>query len=160
MYVKNTYNFKYREQHFTRYGNNKFVKDGNISCSHVQMYKKTWRPGTTAKLWCSGHHRNVWHNSHNWSIAFYAYELLRRDRRGRRGGGEALYIREAFFAVGIETSDDEVGMPVGKNKRQGQQGWHPIGILLSSTQPGRRKLVLEADGEFFGITSPCSCRGF
>ncbi|KAF4802263.1 hypothetical protein TURU_027417 [Turdus rufiventris] len=32
----------------------------------------------------------------------------RRDRKGRRGGGVALYIREAFDAIDIETNDDEV----------------------------------------------------
>lgn len=37
MYVKNKYIFSYRKQQFTRYGSNKFLKDGYISCSCVQM---------------------------------------------------------------------------------------------------------------------------
>ncbi|KAF4805399.1 hypothetical protein TURU_001090 [Turdus rufiventris] len=49
-----------------------------------------------------------WDDSHNWSTALDGYELFRRDRKGRRGGGMALYIREAFDAIGIEMNDDEV----------------------------------------------------
>ena len=47
-------------------------------------------------------------NSHSWSTALDGYKLFRRDRKGRRGGGVALYIREAFDAIGIETNDDGV----------------------------------------------------
>ncbi|TRZ08758.1 hypothetical protein HGM15179_018355 [Zosterops borbonicus] len=45
--------------------------------------------------------------THSWSAALDDYKLFRRDRK-RRGGGVALYIREAFDAMGIETNDDEV----------------------------------------------------
>ncbi|KAF4800318.1 hypothetical protein TURU_045888 [Turdus rufiventris] len=49
-----------------------------------------------------------WDDSHSCGVALDGYKLFRRDRKGRRGGGVALYIREAFDAMGIETSDDEV----------------------------------------------------
>ncbi|TRZ08455.1 hypothetical protein HGM15179_018648 [Zosterops borbonicus] len=49
-----------------------------------------------------------WADSHSWSAALDGYKLFRRDRKGGRGGGVALYIREAFDAMGIETNDDEV----------------------------------------------------
>ncbi|RMC17056.1 hypothetical protein DUI87_05629 [Hirundo rustica rustica] len=50
-----------------------------------------------------------WDDSHSWSTALDGYKLFRRDRKGRRGGGVALYIREAFDAIGIETNHDEDG---------------------------------------------------
>ncbi|KAF4793362.1 hypothetical protein TURU_112092 [Turdus rufiventris] len=49
-----------------------------------------------------------WDDSYNWSTAPDGYKLFRRDRKGRRGGGMALYIGEAFDAIGIEMNDDEV----------------------------------------------------
>ncbi|RMC04484.1 hypothetical protein DUI87_18929 [Hirundo rustica rustica] len=45
-----------------------------------------------------------WGDSHSWSTALDGYKLFRRDRKGRR----ALYIREAFDTIGIETNDDGV----------------------------------------------------
>ncbi|RMC21625.1 hypothetical protein DUI87_02492 [Hirundo rustica rustica] len=49
-----------------------------------------------------------WDDSHSWSTALNGYKLFRTDRKGRRGGGVVLYIREAFDAMGIEANDDEV----------------------------------------------------
>ncbi|RMC08127.1 hypothetical protein DUI87_15160 [Hirundo rustica rustica] len=49
-----------------------------------------------------------WDESRGWSTALDGYKLFRRDRKGRRGGGVALYIREAFDAKGIETNEDGV----------------------------------------------------
>ncbi|KAF4796459.1 hypothetical protein TURU_083970 [Turdus rufiventris] len=49
-----------------------------------------------------------WDDSHSWSTALDGYKLFRRDGKGRRGGGVALYIREAFDAMDDETNDDEV----------------------------------------------------
>ncbi|RMC21672.1 hypothetical protein DUI87_02540 [Hirundo rustica rustica] len=49
-----------------------------------------------------------WDDSHSWSTALNGYELFRRDRKGRRGGGMALYIKKAFDAIGIETNEDGV----------------------------------------------------
>ncbi|RMC06974.1 hypothetical protein DUI87_16426 [Hirundo rustica rustica] len=47
-----------------------------------------------------------WDNSHGWSTALNGYKLCRRDRQGRRGGGVALYIKQTFDTVGIETKED------------------------------------------------------
>ncbi|RMC19052.1 hypothetical protein DUI87_03656 [Hirundo rustica rustica] len=44
-----------------------------------------------------------WDESHSWCTALDVYKLFRRDRKGRRGGGEALYIKNAFDAKSIET---------------------------------------------------------
>ncbi|RMC12189.1 hypothetical protein DUI87_11325 [Hirundo rustica rustica] len=49
-----------------------------------------------------------WDVSHNWSNALDGYKLFRRDRKGRRGRGVALYIRKAFDTIGIETNEDGV----------------------------------------------------
>ncbi|RMC10190.1 hypothetical protein DUI87_12990 [Hirundo rustica rustica] len=43
----------------------------------------------------------------SWSSALGGYKLFRKDRKGRRGGGVALYISAAFDAVGIETNDND-----------------------------------------------------
>ncbi|TRZ08332.1 hypothetical protein HGM15179_018775 [Zosterops borbonicus] len=45
-----------------------------------------------------------WDDSHSWSTALDVYKLFRRDRKGRRGGGVALYIKKAFYAIDIETN--------------------------------------------------------
>ncbi|RMC20192.1 hypothetical protein DUI87_01038 [Hirundo rustica rustica] len=49
-----------------------------------------------------------WDDSHGWSTALNGYKLFRRDRQGRRGGGVALYIKQTFDTVGIETKEDGV----------------------------------------------------
>ena len=36
------------------------------------------------------------------------YKLFRRDRRGRRRGGVALYVRESFDCTEVHDSDDKV----------------------------------------------------
>ncbi|TRZ15500.1 hypothetical protein HGM15179_011611 [Zosterops borbonicus] len=41
-----------------------------------------------------------WGDSHSWSAALDGYKLFRRDRKGRRGEGVALYIKEVFDAIG------------------------------------------------------------
>ncbi|RMC19231.1 hypothetical protein DUI87_03837 [Hirundo rustica rustica] len=46
--------------------------------------------------------------SHSWSTALHVYKLFRRDRKGIRGGGVALYIKKAFDTIGIETNEDGV----------------------------------------------------
>ncbi|PKU27523.1 nipped-b-like protein [Limosa lapponica baueri] len=35
-----------------------------------------------------------WDESYNWSVGIEGYKLFRRDRRGRRHGGVALYVKE------------------------------------------------------------------
>ncbi|RMC21416.1 hypothetical protein DUI87_02282 [Hirundo rustica rustica] len=49
-----------------------------------------------------------WDDSHGWSTALNSYKLFRRDRQGRRGGRVALYIKQTFDTVGIETKEDGV----------------------------------------------------
>ena len=37
-----------------------------------------------------------WDHSHDWSVVIDGYKLLGRDRRGGKGGGVALYIKDCF----------------------------------------------------------------
>ncbi|KAJ7425696.1 mitochondrial fission process protein 1 [Pitangus sulphuratus] len=49
-----------------------------------------------------------WDDSHDWSAAMDGYELFRKDRQGRRGGGVALYVRESLDSVELEVTNDKV----------------------------------------------------
>ncbi|KAK4826884.1 hypothetical protein QYF61_012072 [Mycteria americana] len=49
-----------------------------------------------------------WGDSHNWSAVMDGYKLFRRDRRGRRGGGVALYVRECLDSLELDDGDDRV----------------------------------------------------
>ncbi|RMC01170.1 hypothetical protein DUI87_22261 [Hirundo rustica rustica] len=49
-----------------------------------------------------------WDESHGWSTARDGYKLFRRDRKGQRGAGVALYIKRALDTIGIETKEDGV----------------------------------------------------
>ncbi|RMC01235.1 hypothetical protein DUI87_22184 [Hirundo rustica rustica] len=42
-----------------------------------------------------------WDESCGWSTARDGYKLFRRDRKGRRGGGVALYIKKALDTISI-----------------------------------------------------------
>ncbi|RMC21288.1 hypothetical protein DUI87_02149 [Hirundo rustica rustica] len=50
-----------------------------------------------------------WDESHSRSTALDGYKLFRRDRKGRRGGGVALYIKEVFDTISIKTNEYGVG---------------------------------------------------
>ncbi|KAK4825246.1 hypothetical protein QYF61_025645, partial [Mycteria americana] len=49
-----------------------------------------------------------WDDSHNWSAAMDDNKLFRRDRRGRRGGGVTLYVRECLDSLELDDGDDRV----------------------------------------------------
>ncbi|KAK4819787.1 hypothetical protein QYF61_011387 [Mycteria americana] len=49
-----------------------------------------------------------WDDSHNWSAVMDGYKLFRRDRRGRRGGGVALYVRECLDSLELDDGADRV----------------------------------------------------
>ncbi|PKU49300.1 mitochondrial fission process protein 1 [Limosa lapponica baueri] len=49
-----------------------------------------------------------WKDSHNWSAAIGGYQLFRRDRHGRRGGGVALYGRNRFDCLELSNVNDIV----------------------------------------------------
>jgi len=49
-----------------------------------------------------------WDDSHDWSAAMNGYKLFRRARRGKRGDGVALYVRNCFNCIEFNDCDDEV----------------------------------------------------
>ncbi|KAK4810629.1 hypothetical protein QYF61_007366 [Mycteria americana] len=69
-----------------------------------------------------------WDDSHNWSVAMDGYKLFRRDRRGRRGGGVALYVRECLDSLELNDGDDRVEClwPPELEDRDGYQNGAPI----------------------------------
>ncbi|KAK4830875.1 LOW QUALITY PROTEIN: hypothetical protein QYF61_013804 [Mycteria americana] len=48
-----------------------------------------------------------WDDSHNCSAAMDGYKLFRRDKRGRRGGGVALYVRECLDSLELNDGDGD-----------------------------------------------------
>ncbi|RMC00385.1 hypothetical protein DUI87_22993 [Hirundo rustica rustica] len=44
----------------------------------------------------------------SWSTALNGYKLFRKDRKGRRDGVGALYIKKDFDTISIETNEDGV----------------------------------------------------
>ncbi|KAK4805868.1 hypothetical protein QYF61_025735 [Mycteria americana] len=49
-----------------------------------------------------------WDDSHNRSASTDGYKLFRRDKRGRRGGGVALYVRECLDSLELNDGDERV----------------------------------------------------
>lgn len=49
-----------------------------------------------------------WDHSHNWSAATNGKKLVRRDRRGRRGTGEAQGVRKYLDVVELGAGNDKV----------------------------------------------------
>jgi len=67
-----------------------------------------------------------WDDSHDWS-AMDGYKLFRRDRRGKRGGGVALYVRDCFDCIELDDCDDKVECFWVKMRGKAR---HPAGSLL------------------------------
>ena len=49
-----------------------------------------------------------WDHSHDWSAVMDGCKLFRRDRRGRKCGGVALYIKEYFDVEELGVGNDIV----------------------------------------------------
>ena len=49
-----------------------------------------------------------WDDSHDWSAAMDGYKLFRRDRRGKRDVGVALYMRDCFNCIELIDCGDRV----------------------------------------------------
>ncbi|TRZ13846.1 hypothetical protein HGM15179_013263 [Zosterops borbonicus] len=107
-----------------------------------------------------------WDDSHSWSTALDGYKLFRRDRKGRRGGGVALYIKKVFdYIVAItETWWDDShswstaldGYKLFRRDRKGRRGG---GVALYIKKVfdyigGRGgQLILQAAGDVSGSTA-------
>lgn len=49
-----------------------------------------------------------WDDLQDWSTAVDGYKLFTRDRRGRRGGGVALCVREVLDTMELEINDNKI----------------------------------------------------
>ncbi|PKU36056.1 mitochondrial fission process protein 1 [Limosa lapponica baueri] len=49
-----------------------------------------------------------WEDSQNWSAAIDDYQLFRRDRQGRRGGGVVFYVRDRFECLELNNVNASV----------------------------------------------------
>ncbi|KAK4823090.1 hypothetical protein QYF61_025828 [Mycteria americana] len=71
--------------------------------------RRSWKPLYTRKtMIMAAITETWWDDSHNWSAVMDGYKLFRRDRRGRRGGGVALYVRECLDSLELNNGDDRV----------------------------------------------------
>ena len=51
----------------------------------------------------------------------YGYKHFERDRRGQRGGGVALYVRDCFDCIELDNCDDKVECLWVKMRRKGKK---------------------------------------
>ncbi|PKU41126.1 hypothetical protein llap_8577 [Limosa lapponica baueri] len=58
-----------------------------------------------------------WDESHNQSVAIKGYKLFRRDRRGRKGGAVALYVKEWIETPRIHSHPGVAQMLLAINSR-------------------------------------------
>jgi len=65
-----------------------------------------------------------WDESHDWNAAIDGYRLLRKDRRGRRGRGIALYIKKCIECedLSLKNSQEQVEILWVRIRDQGNRG--------------------------------------
>ncbi|PKU42004.1 mitochondrial fission process protein 1 [Limosa lapponica baueri] len=85
-----------------------------------------------------------WDDSHDWNAAMNGYKLFRRNSQGRRGGGVALYIRECFGCIELDSSDDEVECLWIRMKGKANKGDFVLGVCYRPPNQGE-----EADDVFY-----------
>jgi len=69
-----------------------------------------------------------WDDSHDWSAAVDGYKLFRRDRRGKRAIGAALYIRNCFDCLELDDCDYKVEYLWVKMRRKANKADILLGI--------------------------------
>jgi len=69
-----------------------------------------------------------WDDSHDWSAVMDGYKLFRRDRRGKRDGGAALYVRDCFDCTELNNSDDKVDCLWVKMRRKASKADFLLGV--------------------------------
>jgi len=73
-----------------------------------------------------------WDDSHDWSAAMDGYKLFGRERRGRRGGGVALYVMERLDCMELDDCDDKVECLWIKMKRKANKADILLGTCYRS----------------------------
>jgi len=56
------------------------------------------------------------------------HKLFRRDRRGKRGSGVALYVRDCFDCIELDNCDDKVECLWVKTKGKANKADVPLGV--------------------------------
>ena len=51
-----------------------------------------------------------WDDSHDWNTAIEGYNLFKRNRSNRKGGGVALYVKNTYLCTEIQ--EEELGSPI------------------------------------------------
>ncbi|PKU46094.1 mitochondrial fission process protein 1 [Limosa lapponica baueri] len=69
-----------------------------------------------------------WDEGHDWNAAMNGYKLLRRNRQGSKGRSVALYIRECFDCIELDSSDKEVGCLWERMKGKANKGDFVLGV--------------------------------
>ncbi|XP_040404947.1 uncharacterized protein LOC121065888 isoform X2 [Cygnus olor] len=79
-----------------------------------------------------------WDDSHDWSVAIDGYKLFRRDRRGRRGGEVALYVRKWIDCeeLCLRNSCDQVESLWVKIEDRSSKGHLVVGICYRPPDQG------------------------
>ena len=70
-----------------------------------------------------------WDESYDWNAALDGYRLFRRDRRGRRGGGIALYIKKTLQSeeLSLKKNHEQVeSLWVRIRERGNSHDWHAV----------------------------------
>ncbi|KAK4828983.1 hypothetical protein QYF61_001639 [Mycteria americana] len=122
-----------------------------------------------------------WDESHDWSMAIDGYRLFRRDRRGRRGGGVAFYIKKWIGCeeLSLKNSHEQVESLWVRIRDQGNKGNLVVGVYYRTPNQGEpideafflqlqeashlQALVLLGDFNHFDIcwkSSMASCRQY
>ncbi|PKU31487.1 rna-directed dna polymerase from mobile element jockey- hypothetical protein [Limosa lapponica baueri] len=108
-------------------------------------------------------------NSHNWKTTMDVYKLFRKDRKGRRGAGTALYVKEKFECMEVSYGDHKssikcfwikIGGIITKGNlmvgicyeppNQGDEANETLLRLLKEVS-GTQKLVLMGDFNYLDI---------
>jgi len=71
-----------------------------------------------------------WGESHDWNVALDGYRLLRRDRRGRRDGGVALYIKKTLQSeeLSLKNNHEQVESLWVRIEERGNKGNLVVGV--------------------------------
>jgi len=71
-----------------------------------------------------------WDESHDWSVAINDYKLFRRERRGKKGGGIALYIRKSIQCeeLSLKNSHEQIKSLWVRIRDRGNKGHLVVGV--------------------------------
>jgi len=85
-----------------------------------------------------------WDESHDWSVAIDGYQLFRRDRPGRMGGGVALYMKKWIECeeLSLKGSHNQVESLWVRIRDQGNKGNLVAGVYYR--WPDQWELIDEA----------------